>query len=48
MTIPLHQPGEEEQMSLAESRNILLLTMLSKLAMALVMGVVATVVLLIS
>ena len=48
MTRLLQQFGAEGQMSLADSRNIMLLTMLSKLVMALVIGIVATVVFLIS
>ena len=48
MTILLQKSGAEGQMSRADSRNIMLLTVLSKLVMALMMGIVATVVLLIS
>jgi hypothetical protein len=48
MTQQLQQFGEEEQMRLTDSRDIMLFTMLSKLVMALVMGIVALVVILIS
>jgi len=48
MTVQLQQFGAEGQMSPADNRNIILLTLLSKLAIAAVMGVVATIVLLIS
>ena len=48
MTRLLQQFGAEGQMSPADNRNIILLTMLSKLVMALVIGIVATVVFLIS
>jgi len=48
MAIQLQQFGAEGQMSPADKRNIILLTMLSKLVMALVMGLVATIVLLIN
>ena len=48
MTTQLQQFGAEGQVSPADSRNIGLITMLSKLVMALFMGIVATVVLLIS
>ena len=47
MTVLLQQFDAEGQMSPADSRNIMLLTMLSKLMMALVVGIVATVILLI-
>ena len=48
MTRLLQQFGAEGQMSPEDSRNIMLLTMLSKLAVALVISIVATIVLLIS
>ena len=48
MDTPLQESGAKEQMSPTDSRNAMLLTMMSKLTMALVMGIVATVVLLIS
>jgi hypothetical protein len=48
MTTLLQKLGTEGQMSPADKRNIILLTMLSKLVMARVMGLVATVVLLIN
>ena len=44
----LQESGAKKQMSPTDIRNVMLLTMMSKLTMALVMGVVATVVLLIS
>jgi hypothetical protein len=47
MTILLQQFDAEGQMSPADGRNIMLLTMLSKLMMALVVGIVATVILLV-
>ena len=48
MATLLQKSGAKEQMSPTDSRNVMLLTMMSKLTMALVMGIVATVVLLIS
>ena len=48
MTTLLQKLGTEEQVSPMNRRNVMLLTMISKLMMALVMGIVATVVLLIS
>jgi hypothetical protein len=48
MTIQLQQFGAEGQMSTADNGSTMLLTMLSKLVVALVMGVVATVVFLIN
>ena len=48
MTGKLHQFYTEGQMSPEESRSIGLLTLLSKLVMALMMGLVAMIVLLIS
>ena len=48
MATLLQKLGTEGQMSPMNSRNVMLLTMISKLMMALVMGIVATVVLLIS
>ena len=47
MAIQLQQYSAEGQTSPADNRNIILLTVLSKLVMALVTGAVATVVLLI-
>jgi hypothetical protein len=47
MTIPLHLLAEEGQISPADSRNSMLLTILSKLVVALVIAMVAMVVLLI-
>ena len=44
----LQESGAKGQISPTDSRNVMLLTMMSKLTMALVMGIVATVVLLIS
>ena len=48
MTRLLQKFDAEGQMSPMNSRNVMLLTMMSKLMMALVMGIVATVVLLIN
>ena len=48
MTTQLQKLGTEGQVSPMNSKNVMLLTMMSKLMMALVMGIVATVVLLIS
>ena len=47
MAIQLQQFGAEGQMNPANDRNIMLLTVLSKLMMALVMGAVTTVLLLV-
>ena len=47
MTIPLHLLGEEGQISPADRRNSMLLTILSNLVVALVIVMVAMVVLLI-
>jgi uncharacterized membrane protein len=47
MAIQLQQFGAEGQMNPANDRNIMLLTVLSKLMMALVMGAVTTVILLV-
>jgi hypothetical protein len=46
MATLLQKPGAEVQMSVADRRNITLLTILSKLVMALMMGIVAIIVLL--
>ena len=46
MTVLLQKSDEEGQMSSMDSRSVMLLTMMSKLMMALVMGIVAMVVLL--
>ena len=48
MATLLQKSGVKERMSPTDSRNVMLLTMMSKLTMALAMGIVATVVLLIS
>ena len=45
MTTLSHQPGAEGQMNPDDCRSITLLTILSKLVMALVIGIVTTVVL---
>ena len=46
MTVLLQKSDEEGQMNSMDSRSVMLLTMMSKLMMALVMGIVAMVVLL--
>ena len=48
MATLLQKSGAREQMRPTDNRNVMLLTMMSKLTMALMLGIVATVVLLIS
>jgi len=48
MATLLQKSDAREQMSPTDNRNVMLLTMMSKLTMALMLGIVATVVLLIS
>ena len=48
MATLLQKSDAREQMSPTDNRNVMLLTMMSKLTMALILGIVATVVLLIS